>query len=109
MARPAALRVHTELTKYCFSGDRPLAEKDKAPGPRGKEYVDSAAEADQADPLARSYPVAFSNERHDPPRDKTRDLGEGDLRPVFALDQEMLALIVSLALSRSALRNLPGM
>ena len=65
-----------------------------APGPGGQIDVDAAAEADQADALARLDAVAFLDERQDPPRDQAGDLGEADRHPVVALDQEMLPLIV---------------
>ena len=82
------------IAEHGLAGNRPLAEQYLRAGAGGKIDVDPAAEADQADPLAGGDLVAFLDERHDAARDQAGDLGEADLQPILALDQEMLALIV---------------
>ena len=92
-----------------LAGDRALAEQDLGAGAGGQIDVDPAAEADQADPLAR------------PRRGRLR-LTNGTIRratrpaiwvkPIFTPSsrstRKCWRSLSSLALSRSALRNLPG-
>src|SRR3954463_14927763 len=77
-----------------LAGDRALAEHDPRRDAGGEIDGDPAAEADQADPLARFDHVALLDEGEDAARDQAGNLGEADAQPVGAFDQDMLTLIV---------------
>src|SRR5688500_15785217 len=94
LAAPAALRIDAKLAEDRLAGDGALAKQHLAARPGGQEHVDPASEADQADPLASSDPVAFLDERHDAARDQPGDLGESDPDSILALNQEMLPFVV---------------
>src|SRR5438874_7547987 len=66
----------------------------RAERPSRQEDVDAAAEADQADPLARHDHIAFAHEGDDPAGDEAGDLRKADLQAVRTFDQQMLALVV---------------
>ena len=80
-----------------------------APWPGRQVEIDPRAEADQAEPLADADAVALAHEGHDAPRDQAGDLHDRDLafRPAVAMTSARRSFS-SLALSRAALRKLPG-
>src|SRR4051812_10889533 len=88
-----ARRTHVGPTKHGFAGDAALAEGDLRGDIVRKIDIDSAAEADQPDTLAGRDHVTRLDERHDPTRDETGNLGETDTSPAPALDDDMLTLI----------------
>src|SRR5438105_13265561 len=75
-----------------LSGDRALPKQHARSDPSRQEDVDAAAEADQADPLARHDHIAFAHEGDDPAGDEAGDLRKADLQAVRAFDQPELAL-----------------
>src|SRR5690606_35652800 len=105
---PLDQRRFADLREDRLAGDRALAEQHLRRSAGGQIDVDPAAEADQADALAGGDAVPRLDPGHDPPRDQPGDLGEGDLRAIVRLDQDVLALIVLARLVEVGIEKLAG-
>ncbi len=76
-----------------LAGNGALPDRNHRGRVNGKIDIDPAAEADQADALSRPDNIAGLDERHDPARDQSRDLGKADPDAIVSFDENMLALI----------------
>src|SRR5690606_25028060 len=83
-----------ELGQYRFTGNDRLAEKHIRIGPVGKVDIDSAAEADQTDPLTRGNDVARLDEWHYPSRYQPGHLCAADRLAIRSLDQDVLPFVL---------------
>src|SRR5260370_26969637 len=84
--------------RFARNGDLALADPEL--GVVRQVDVDPRAEADYADTLPGGDRVALAHERHDPPRDQSRDLHHADAPPGRVVDQcvalDVLASLVEL-------------
>ena len=101
------LDLGRDLRDHRLAGDGAAIDADYDVRARRQVDVDARAEADEADALARRKQRALVRETHDPPGDQAGDLHHAK-PPGRGVDDDAVAPLSWLALSRSALRKRPG-